>query len=76
MEEEVPSPSRHKMVAAMATLRKGIFFRDVDEWSLFSKLDDAVERATKKELKQSKIEDFLALHFRLYSVILRHSTFF
>ena len=46
------------MLAAMATLRKGLFFRNVDEWSLLSKLEDAVERATKKEVKQSKIEDF------------------
>ena len=45
---------------AMQTLRKGLLFRNANQWSLLCKLDDAVEQATKHEVKQSKIELFCA----------------
>ena len=51
-------PSRHDMLLAIQTLRKGLFFRNADQWSLLCKLDDAVEQATKHKIKQSKIEQF------------------
>ena len=43
---------------AMQTLRKGLLFRNADQWSLLCKHDDGVEQATKHEVKQSKIEQF------------------
>ena len=43
--EEVTPPSRD-MLLAIQTLRKGLFFRNADQWLLFCKLDDAVEQAT------------------------------
>ena len=55
--EEVTPPSRRDMLLAMQTLRKGLLFRNADQWSL-CKLDHAVEQATKHEAKQSKIEQF------------------
>ena len=51
-------PSRRDMLLAMQTLRKGLLFRNADQWSLLCKLEDAVEQATKHEVKQSKIEQF------------------
>ena len=56
--EEVTPPSRRDMLLAVQTLRKGLLFRNADQWSLLCKLDDAVEQATKHEVKQSKIEQF------------------
>ena len=56
--EEVTPPSRRDMLLAVPTLRKGLLFRNADQWSLLCKLDDAVEQATKHEVKQSKIEKF------------------
>ena len=50
--EEVTPPSRRDMLLAMQTLRKGLLFRNADQWSLLCKLDDAVEQATKHEVKQ------------------------
>ena len=55
--EEVTPPSRRDMLAVQ-TLRKGLLFRNADQWSLLCKFDDAVEQATKHEVKQSKIEQF------------------
>ena len=51
-------PSRRDMLLAMPTLRKGLLFRNPDQWSLLCKLDNAVEQATKHEVKQGKIELF------------------
>ena len=56
--EEVTPPSHCDMLLAVQTLRKGLFFRNANQWSLLCKLDDAVEQATKHEVKQSKIEQF------------------
>ena len=56
--EEVTPPSRRDMLLAVQTLRKGLLFCNADQWSLLCKLDDAVEQATKHEVKQSKIEKF------------------
>ena len=56
--EEVTPPSRHDMLLAVQTLRKGLLFCNADQWSLLCKLDDAVEQAPKHEVKQSKIEQF------------------
>ena len=56
--EEVTPPSRCDMLLAIQTLRKGPLFHDADQWSLLCKLDNAVEQATKHEVKQSKIEQF------------------
>ena len=55
-EVKVTPLSRRDMLLAMQTLRKGLLFRNADQWSLLCKLDDAVEQATKHEVKQSKIE--------------------
>ena len=51
-------PSRRDMLLAMQTLRKGLLFGNADQWSLLCKLDDAVEQATKHEVRQSKIDQF------------------
>ena len=56
--KEVTPSSRRDMLLAVQTLRKGLLFRNADQWSLLCKLDDAVEQATKHEVKQSKIEQF------------------
>ena len=56
--EEVTPTSRRDMLLAMQTITKGMLFCNVDQWSLLCKLDDAVEQATKHEVKQSKIEQF------------------
>ena len=56
--EEVALPSRRDVLLAMQTLRKGLLFRNADQWSLMCKLDDAVKKTTKHEVKQSKIEQF------------------
>ena len=42
--EQVTPPSRRDMLLAMQTLRKGLLFRNADQWSLLCKLDDAVEQ--------------------------------
>jgi len=42
-----------------AVRRVGLLFLNVDEWSLLSKLDHAVDQATKNEIKQSKIDQFV-----------------
>ncbi len=54
-------PSRRDMLLAMHTLRKGLLFRNADQWSLLCKLGYAVEQATKHEVKQSKIEQFFCV---------------
>ena len=56
--EEVTPPSRRDMLLAMQTLRKGLLFRNAEQWSLLCMLDDAVQQATKHEVKQSEIEQF------------------
>ena len=43
---------------AVQTLRKGLLYRNADQWSLLCKFHDAVEQATKHEVQQSKIEQF------------------
>ena len=55
---EVTLTSRRGMLLAMQTLRKGLLFRNADQWSLLCKVDDAKEQATKQKVKQSKIEQF------------------
>ena len=56
--EEVTPLSSRDMLLAVQTLRKGLFFCNAVQWSLLCKLDDAVEQATKHEVKKSKIEQF------------------
>ena len=56
--EEVTPSSRRDMLLEVQTLRKGLLFRNADQWPLLCKLDDAVEQTTKHEVKQSKIEQF------------------
>ena len=52
-------PTHDEILRAMETPRKGLFFGNVDEWSLLSKLDRTVDHATKSEVKQSNIDQSL-----------------
>ena len=57
-EKELTTSTRRDMLKAIEILRKGLLFRNVDECSLLSKLDHAVDQATKNEVKQSIIDQF------------------
>ena len=50
--------TRHTMPKAMDSLQNGLFYHNVDKWSLLSKLDRAEDRAAKSEVKQSDIKQF------------------
>ena len=45
-ENKVTALSRRDMLKAIETLRKGLLFLNVDEWSLLSKLDHAVDQCS------------------------------
>ena len=56
VENEVTASTRRDMLKTIRFLWKGLLFLNVDDWSLLSKLDHAVDQATKNEVKQSKID--------------------
>ena len=50
-ENEVTAPTRRDMLKAIETLQKRLLFRNVDEWSLLSKIDHAVDQPNKNKVK-------------------------
>ena len=58
---KVTTPTHYDMLKAFETLGKGLLFCNADKWSLLSKLDHAVDQATKNDVKQSNINQFFCV---------------